>query len=321
MNRTLLLLALVPGLAFAAGKDSKSDPLEKPVNKYKEQLRGSVARQYGKYEKVTQPRPELPALAKPDERLDRLVDAELLGALPADWVKALNAKGEAAQQKGQQDGVDKPSPDELKEFESSYVGEEPTGNPVRTAEEWAKGAPQGDPDAIKPPYDELARLQRKGVDTKQEAYQKLARTTESQFKARVRGSVAKALKTLQSALKPAVEKAGKPASADPWTALRSASIDKAAQRYVAERYFKGKWLAGKTGAKNTSGNEPTEISKQKDTVAASTEKNTEGSSGTGEVKGPPSDKGTGASKDKAKPGPSGTGGGETKQGSGTGPGY
>jgi hypothetical protein len=319
MNRTLLLLALVPGLAFAASKDGQTDPLEKPINKYQEQIKGSVARQYAKYEKVTQPRPEVPPLARPEERLDRLTDIELLGALPSDWIKTLNTKGDEAQQKGTQDGPDKPVPDEFKDHESRYVGEEPSGNALRSAEEWAKGAAEGDPDAVKPPYDELARLQKKGGDVKADAYQKVAKATESQFKARVRGSVAKALKALKGAVQPLAAKAAKPDPSQPWAALSSPSIDKAAKLYIAERYFKGKWVAGKSGPKNTSGTEATEISKQKDTVAGAGEKNTEGSSGTGEVKGPPSDKGTGTSKE-TKPGPTGTGGSETKTGSGTGPG-
>lgn len=320
--RTLLLLAALPGLALAAASVAPTkDPLDKPLTKYHEQIKAAVARQYSKYEKVTQPRPELKALAKPEESLERLVEVELLGALPAGWLKTLNAKGAEAEQRGQHDGVDKAVPDEFKAYESNYVGNEPSGAPIRTGEEWGKGE-VADPESFKAPYEELEKMQKKkkGGPVKGEAYDKAVRATESAFKHRVRGSVAKCLKTLAAAIQPAV-KGAKPGPVAPWHSLNSPGIDKAAERYLAERYFKGKWLAGKSGPKNTSGKDETEISRQKETLSTATDKNAEGSTGNGESTKPPSDKGTGSAKPSAAPGTTGTGGGEVKTGSGTGPGY
>jgi hypothetical protein len=211
-------------------------------------------------------------------------------------------------------------PEEYRSWESAYVGEEPTGNPIRTADEWGKGVPPGEPEAIKAPYDELERLQKKGANAKPDVYGKLAKSTETAFKQRIRGSVAKCLKTLQKAIEPAVA-AAKPSGDTPWKALNSPGINKAADHYIAERYFKGKWLAGKSGPKNTSGTADTEIAKQKDSLSTNTDKNAEGSTGDGKVVKPPSEKGTGSAKPDAPPGTTGTGGGAVKTGSGTGPGY
>lgn len=317
-------LVLLPSMVLAAAPAPIPDPLDKTIQSYQEHTRKDLSKAYNHYEAVTQPRPELPALAMPEETLERLLEVEFLGALPSAWLKTLNAKGDAAQGQGQADGVDKPSPDEYKAWEGANAQVEPSGRPIRGPEEWAGGV-QGEPDQYKPPFDDLSKLQKAGAKP-DENYAKAGKAIEAAMASRIKAAMAKNLKSLKSALNPPLTKVMATAPAEaPWKALKSPGIDNAAQRYLAERYFKGKWAAGKSGPKNTMDAGDTAASKQKAALSTGDgDKNSEGSTGDGSKPqgGGTGDGGTGsgsASPGEA-PGPHGTGTGKGS-GSGTGPGF
>ena len=316
-----LVLMVFPSLVLAAASPSPSaspaaapDPMEPFVNAYQQNIRKDLGRAYTSYEAVTQPRPELPPLARPEESLERLSDIEFLGALPTAWVKTLNAKGDAAQQQGQADGVDKPAPDEYKQWEGSYSALEPSGRGVREPDQWAGGV-AGEPDQYRPAFTELEKQQKKGQSIDQAKYATAAKQIEAEMASKVKAAASRALKQLKSALNPPLAKVM--ATADPstpWTSLKSALFDTAAKQYLAERYSKGRWAAGAKGPKNTMGTEETEASKQKSSIGGG-EKNSEGSTGDGTVVKPPSGEGTGTGTGSGSAAP-----GEPPPGGGTGTG-
>ena len=313
-------LALIPSVVLAAAPAPAPDPLDKTIQGYQEHVKRDLSRAYNHYESVTQPRPELPALAQPEEKLERLLEVEYLGALPTAWIKTLNAKGDAAQSQGQADGVDKASPEEFKAWEGANAQVEPSGHPVRGPDEWA-GSVQAEPDSYKPPFEDLAKLQKVGMKP-DEKYAAAAKAIETTMAARIHSAMGKHLKALKAALNPPLAKVIATAPADePWKALKSPGIDAAAQRYLAERYFKGKWAAGKSGPKNTSDAHDTAASKQKAALSTGDgDKNSEGSTGDGSKPvGGTGDGGTGngSASPGATPGPNGTG---TGKGSGAGTG-
>ena len=316
--------ALIPSVVLAASPAPAPDPLDKTIQSYQEHIKKDLSKAYNHYEAVTQPRPELPSLARPDETLERLVEYEYLGALPHAWIKTLNAKGESAQAQGQADGTEKPSPDDFKGWEATYAAVEPTGNAIKPPEEWA-GAITAEPDSFKPAFEDLAKLQKKGPALDLEAYAKVAKPIEAQMQSKVHAAVAKALKALKAALNAPLQKVMASAyPATPWKSLKSPSLDAAANRYLAERYYKGRWTAGKSGPKNTNSTEDTAASKQKAqlTGTGNGDKNTEGSTGDGVAKGAPGEGGTGNGSASPGAAPSGTGTGNGKgSGSGTGPGF
>lgn len=330
MKLRALAMVLIPSVMLAAGPAPVTagtpppvpDPLDKIVQSYQEHVKKDLSKSYNQYQNVTQPRPELPALALPEETLERLLEVEFLGAVPSAWLKVLNAKGESEQARGQADGVDKPSPDEYRAWEGPNAQVEPSGHPVRGPDEWAAGI-TAEPDAYKPPFEELAKLQKKGAKV-DESYAKAGKAVETAMQARVRASMSKHLKALKATLNPILTKVmpGSPADA-PWKSLKSPGVDTAAQRYLAERYFKGKWAAGKAGPKNTMDPGDTAASKQKASLSTGDgDKNSEGSTGDGTAAGGTGDggTGTGSASPGMPPGPHGTGTGKGT-GSGTGPGF
>lgn len=241
----LTLILATPALAQEPPASPAADPLATPLDTYKTAVESKLASAYRSYIENRTAEGDDHALKEPTQPIERYSEIHALRAFPKEWVKVLNDEGDRLFNLA---ATEEPPPESVKKYEQEHMHQEPSGEPLAAFEQ-APPIPEGwdqQPDYM-PPFADLAPLreQRKTPEGLAK-YKEKAAEVEQKLTTRAETAAMAALGDLKTAIDAhRGTLSGEPDAATPWKSLGSPRVDTLADRFLAERYYKGKYAANK----------------------------------------------------------------------------